>query len=326
MRARREPSGDAIPPPTGVFEPKEMGNLSALDDGHANTFKTAISQLLATELAVLTFAQIVDGLPTKASFREFHLRFNKTNHPVYALDHDELCPGVVEKTREIKDSFDPMSLAFKTELLSAFQSTSPDTQRFELRLLEMLADACHQIASHLYSLDNGVHKQSFYYAWRDSAEPAFSSEPRLPVHRAPSSFYHHSYQDFDQYPNGISDVVGYWAEARILGGVMVFDRGESGTECRDVYLHSNYVNQSATIYPPTPQQYETLINFLIGPDILDRPCPLPIHATSENRCDFCSQTLFNPSFSRQSRASVYSEAQHVGGTIASNVDTKGVQL
>ena len=93
----------------------------------------------------------------------------------------------------------------------------------------MLADACHQIASYLYSLDDGVHKHSLYYTWRDSTEPA-SSDPRLVLHRAPAAFYHTSYQDFDRYPNGIADVVGYWAEAKIFGGVMVFDRGESGTE------------------------------------------------------------------------------------------------
>lgn len=122
------------------------------------------------------------------------------------------------------------------QLLSAFQRTSPNTQRFELRLLEMLTDACHQIASYLYDLDDGVHKHSLYYDWRDSAEPA-SPDPRLLVHRAPTAFYHRSYQDFDQYPNGISDVAGYWAEAKILGGVMVFDRGESGTEVR---LNSHY--------------------------------------------------------------------------------------
>lgn len=133
---------------------------------------------------------------------------DSTSHLVFALDHAELCPGVVEKTRQIRDAFDPTSLVFKTELLSAFQRTSPNTQRFELRLLEMLADACHQIASYLYSLDDGVHKHSLYYAWRDSAEPA-SQDPRLPVHRAPACFYHRSYQTFDQYPNSISNVVSY---------------------------------------------------------------------------------------------------------------------
>ncbi|KAG8156838.1 hypothetical protein KVR01_013251 [Diaporthe batatas] len=35
------------------------------------------------------------------------------------------------------------------------------------------------------------------------------------------------------YPAGIADVVGYWAEARIFGGVVVFDRGPSGVEPGD---------------------------------------------------------------------------------------------
>lgn len=69
MRARRESFGDEIPPTATVFEPKETSHLDALDDEHANIFKTALSRLLATELAEHTFAEIVDGLPTKASFR-----------------------------------------------------------------------------------------------------------------------------------------------------------------------------------------------------------------------------------------------------------------
>lgn len=103
MRARHESFGDEILPPTMVFEPNEMSDLSALDDGHASIFMRALSRLLATELAELTFAQIVDGLPTKASFHDFHLYFNKTNHPVFALDHAEICPGVVEKTSQLRD-------------------------------------------------------------------------------------------------------------------------------------------------------------------------------------------------------------------------------
>jgi len=101
----------------------------------------------------------------------------------------------------------------------------------------MLADACHQIASYLYSLNDGVHKHSLYYAWRDSNEPA-TSDPQVTVYRGPTVFYHPSYQAFDQYPNGISDVVGYWAETKILGGVMIFDRGQSGTEVSVDSQHS----------------------------------------------------------------------------------------
>jgi hypothetical protein len=49
----------------------------------------------------------------------------------------------------------------------------------------------------------------------------------------PTPFYHRSYLAHAQYPNGVADVVGYWAEAKIFGGVVIFDRGESGTEVSD---------------------------------------------------------------------------------------------
>ena len=33
-----------------------------------------------------------------------------------------------------------------------------------------------------------------------------------------------SYGDYDQYPDGVADKVGYWVEARILGGAVLFNR------------------------------------------------------------------------------------------------------
>jgi hypothetical protein len=44
----------------------------------------------------------------------------------------------------------------------------------------------------------------------------------------PTLFRHRFYRDYDQYPEGIADGIGYWAEARILGGVVLFDRREVG--------------------------------------------------------------------------------------------------
>jgi hypothetical protein len=39
-------------------------------------------------------------------------------------------------------------------------------------------------------------------------------------------FLHAAYDAFDQYPRGVADMVGYWAESRLFGGVVIFDRGE----------------------------------------------------------------------------------------------------
>jgi hypothetical protein len=112
-----------------------------------------------------------------------------------------------------------------SQLLSAFQQSHPESQEFELRLIELLAVSCHQIAVHLFELDDGVHKHRLYEEWRHSGRK--SGE-----YFAPTAFFHGSYVDSDQYPNGVADVVGYWAEAKIFGGVVVFDRGPSGTEVR----------------------------------------------------------------------------------------------
>jgi hypothetical protein len=47
----------------------------------------------------------------------------------------------------------------------------------------------------------------------------------------PTTLFCHSwYRDYDQYPNGIAGSVGYWAEARILGGVVLFDRRHRNLE------------------------------------------------------------------------------------------------
>ena len=53
---------------------------------------------------------------------------------------------------------------------------------------------------------------------------------RLDWSRDPTAFCNSSYEAVEQYPNGVADVVGYWAESRIFGGVVVFDRGETETE------------------------------------------------------------------------------------------------
>ena len=44
------------------------------------------------------------------------------------------------------------------------------------------------------------------------------------------NFYHTNYRRFEDYPFGLLNVVGYWAEAQIFGGVVLFERGESNYE------------------------------------------------------------------------------------------------
>lgn len=55
-------------------------------------------------------------------------------------------------------------------------------------------------------------------------------------------------------------------------------------KCRDLFLHPARLKGPSSIFPPTPKQYDALIKFLLGPATSpDSDCPIPIHATSENR-------------------------------------------
>ena len=48
--------------------------------------------------------------------------------------------------------------------------------------------------------------------------------------------YHSRYMKLDDYPFGLLDVLGYRAETKLFGGVLLFDRGDSGTEVCQRYL------------------------------------------------------------------------------------------
>ena len=95
------------------------------------------------------------------------------------------------------------------------------SRSFKLRLMEMLAVACHDLAALLHEEHGeGFHRGA--HAWR------LNSAPEPP----PTVFYHFCYRNVGQYPRGVADIVGYWAEARLFGGVVVFDRGEDETGVR----------------------------------------------------------------------------------------------
>lgn len=89
----------------------------------------------------------------------------------------------------------------------------------------MLAVACHDLAALLHQkYDGGLHKDA--HTWTPANVPTARRqiEPQPP--RSPTVFLHAAYDAFDQYPRGVADMVGYWAESRLFGGVVLFDRGE----------------------------------------------------------------------------------------------------
>ena len=95
----------------------QQPNLSRLDtlhDKHGQAVRQALANILNTQLAEFTYAQILDGLPTKQSLLEScSLIFD---HPVCKLKHTSLCDEFLEKACEFRSRFDPSSLVFDQDV------------------------------------------------------------------------------------------------------------------------------------------------------------------------------------------------------------------
>ena len=116
--------------------------------------------------------------------------------------------------------------------MQSFQDECVGSDGFNLRLIELVAIACHQIGAFIYDLDEGAHKNKLYQDWRNKVlkEKEQDVEERRYYDPPHTPFAHPAYRYPEQYPRGLADVAGYWAESKIFGGVVVFDRGETEEE------------------------------------------------------------------------------------------------
>src|SRR5688500_17834937 len=98
----------------------------------------------------------------------------------------------------------------------------------------MLAVSIHQIAVQLFELGISGHKDDGVTEWSPpkSDEIYWESTPEGPP---PTMFTHSWYTDHQDYPSKVADMVGYWAENRIFGGVVLFKHNTDHSDA--VYLH-----------------------------------------------------------------------------------------
>lgn len=99
----------------------------------------------------------------------------------------------------------------------------------------------------------------------------------------PTIFRHTFYFDHEQYPDGVVDMVGYWAESRILGGVVLFDR-KTEPASGAVFIHPDRGEVTYRICELTGEQKTSLVRFLLAtaPERNILSCPLPITPGAEN--------------------------------------------
>ncbi len=93
-----------------------------------------------------------------------------------------------------------------------------------MHLVEMVAVAVHRIGVLIYKLDGSRHEDDGMQGW--TPHPMIINGRTLPsIDQYLTLFFVAYYQENEDYPDGLADSVGYWAENRILGGITLFYRG-----------------------------------------------------------------------------------------------------
>ncbi|KAH8194167.1 hypothetical protein TruAng_011668 [Truncatella angustata] len=201
-----------------------------LDVPHREAFSLAINNILSTDLALTTYAQIIDGLPTSdVAWDQYSSKLHR-RHPIN--DHVALCSGVLEKAKEFRADLDLEALRFSPTLLQAYQSASTSSQAFGFRLIELTAAALHQIGVFLFHLELRMHNSATTRGLDIEAVTLWEPEQNhfMRIIPDPTLFTQSHFTAQEQYPDGLADIAGYWAEDRILGGVVLFDRSQSWAE------------------------------------------------------------------------------------------------
>ncbi|KAK3300662.1 uncharacterized protein B0H64DRAFT_314328, partial [Chaetomium fimeti] len=162
------------------------------------------------------------------------------------------------------------------KLLHGYEAVAPGTPRCSTKPIELVARAVHDIGVWLYRQDTSRHKDDALGRWPPSEEhKRFYRRAFLGT-----VFSHPWYPDYDQYPEGIADCVGYWAEVRILGGVMLFDRRDpesvSEAAVNAVYIHPDRRLVTYRICRLLEDQKEALALFLGSGTTPSQRCPLPL--------------------------------------------------
>ncbi|KAK2738539.1 hypothetical protein FQN55_000520 [Onygenales sp. PD_40] len=200
---------------------------------HLAALEQAISNVLSTELAFETFAQVIDGIPTRDAYFDYYL---PTPRPEYS-QISKPSNDANQILQTFHGSFYVGMLKFRSNTAQAYQNTPLRSGDFKPRLMELVAVACHNIAVELYiKAGGGIQKPP---RCLQSLGVILSFDPR--------------YRTSQNY------IVGYWAEYRLFGGVVLFDRGESGLECKSAFIHPI---KARRIYQLSDQQIDGFCAFV----------------------------------------------------------------
>lgn len=89
--------------------------VDVLDQEHREPLTRAIHNVLSTEVAEITYAQIIDGLPLTSVAYDTSAGDLPEDHPLHDI-HSELCPGMLDKARELRSELNLEILKFDSRV------------------------------------------------------------------------------------------------------------------------------------------------------------------------------------------------------------------
>ncbi|KAH8662394.1 hypothetical protein BX600DRAFT_437790 [Xylariales sp. PMI_506] len=115
--------------------------------------------------------------------------------------------------------------------------------------------------------------------WEPEQNPFVRVAPNLTL------FTRSHFTAWEQHSDGLADIVGYWAEDRILGGVVLFDRSQNWAPDNEPNVYFQCCRRKVTycICQLLDEQQESLLGFLQKSDGPLSECPLLILPNLENR-------------------------------------------
>lgn len=96
--------------PRGADLRFRKASISILGQPHRDAVARALSRVLSTEIAEITYAQIVDGLPLLEVLKDVYGDLICPDHPIH--QHKQLKEGTIETVRRFRDDFDPEIIQF----------------------------------------------------------------------------------------------------------------------------------------------------------------------------------------------------------------------
>ncbi|KAF9770878.1 hypothetical protein IL306_011507 [Fusarium sp. DS 682] len=262
-------------------------SIDVLDDSHQDAVTRGIERILDTEISEITYAQIIDGLPLSDVAEDSSDGGVPEGHPIHEV-HNELCPDILDRTREFRDQFSPDVLKFDSRVSISRTRAAPGSRSFNTRLIEIVASSIHQIARILFQISESRHKDEGIIEWAPpkSDKIYWRCCPKGPP---PTLLYHPWYMNYQNYPHGLADMVGYWAEARIIGGVVLFDRRQViagfNVDPHAIYLHPNRAALTYRICKLLDEQKQILLEFLTSSSPPHNPLPILVDQRNEHRID-----------------------------------------